>query len=150
MKGSNYQFKIDYWVIVLFVALMLPNIIWRFYPAPNDLLRKDSVTPLIDTIASISQILLLASLCFFRNKLSEKIDLNKKVFFLVVYLLVCLGTWGIYYQGIVNHWVILSLSLSPCLCFGLYATNRKNRLALLPLTVFTICHGLFGLINFIL
>lgn len=34
---------------------MIPNIIWFSIPAPNDILRTESVTEIPDTIVSISQ-----------------------------------------------------------------------------------------------
>lgn len=38
--------------LVLFLALMLPNFLWFAIPAPNDVLRAESATPVIDAIAS--------------------------------------------------------------------------------------------------
>lgn len=48
---------------------MIPNCIWFFVPAPNDVLRTESATKIPDMIASISQVVMLIALCVLINNL---------------------------------------------------------------------------------
>ena len=66
---------------------MAPNIIWSFIEASNDVLRIESITKVADAIASISQILMIISLCFFINKASQKIRLSALIIACLINLL---------------------------------------------------------------
>lgn len=106
---KQYRFGFDPWGLLLFLLVMLPNFIWFAVPAPNDILRADSVTPVVDAIDSVFQVLTVACLCF----------------------------------------VILLLTLPPCLAFIFFAADRKNLPAILFATVFTVCHLTFRVVNFV-
>lgn len=106
---KQYRFGFDPWGLLLFLLVMLPNFIWFAVPASNDILRADSVTPVVDVIGSVFQVLTVACLCF----------------------------------------VILLLTLPPCLAFILFAIDRKNLPAILFATVFTVCHLTFWVVNFV-
>ena len=45
---KKYKLSFDIWGLLLFLIIMIPNFIWFLYPAPNDVLRADSVTGGID------------------------------------------------------------------------------------------------------
>ena len=60
---KNYKFGFDPWGLGLFLVIMLPNCIWFAVPAPNDILRAESVTPLLDTVGQVLQVVLAAALC---------------------------------------------------------------------------------------
>ena len=47
---------------------MLPNFVWFNLPAPDDILRRESITPVVDGIASVCQILFAAALCAVVNR----------------------------------------------------------------------------------
>ena len=64
IRTSHYRFGFDIWGLLLFLLVMLPNFIWFAGPAPNDVLRTESVTPVVDLIASVCQVLTVACLCF--------------------------------------------------------------------------------------
>ena len=53
---KKYQFGFGVWGLALFLLIMVPNFIWFAIPAPDDVLRHESVTPFIDTLASIFQV----------------------------------------------------------------------------------------------
>ena len=59
------------------------------------------------------------------------------------------AAWIAYYRGIVTPAVILTLCLAPCLAFGFYSVGRKNCPAQIFLTGFTICHLIYGIVNFL-
>ena len=61
---NKYRFGFDVWGLILFLLVMLPNFIWFVFPAPNDVLRAESATPVVDMIASVCQVLTVACLCF--------------------------------------------------------------------------------------
>lgn len=147
---KKYKFGFDISGFILFLIIMLPNFIWFAVPAPNDILRQASVTPTVDMIASVCQMIFVASLCFIINKERG----NLKIFPLLILSIVCIGVyfsgWIIYYIGIVNPIVIICLILPPCMSFILFALERKNIIAVIPAVVFTVCHLIYGTVNFIL
>lgn len=50
---KKYRLSFDIWGLLLFLVIMIPNSIWFAVPAPNDILRANSITVIFDTIASI-------------------------------------------------------------------------------------------------
>lgn len=60
---KQYRFGFDPWGLLLFLLVMLPNFIWFAVPAPDDILRADSVTPVVEAIGSVFQVLTVACLC---------------------------------------------------------------------------------------
>ena len=65
---KKYKMGFDIWALVLFVVIMIPNIIWFAIPAPNDILRTESITKILDAIASISHVVMLVAFCVFINR----------------------------------------------------------------------------------
>ena len=126
---------------------MLPNFIWFAFPEPNDILRTDSVTPVVDAIGSVFQVLTVACLCFVIHKSRSKLRFS----LLIVATIICIAIyyigWALYYTVNVNPVVILLLTVPPCLAFILFAADRKNIPAILFATVFAVCHLVFGVVN---
>ena len=118
---KNYRFGFDVGAALLFAAIMLPNIYWFAVPAPNDILRGASVTPTIDTIGSVFQMLMVGLHCILKNTTA---GMRTKYLWGVA---VCYGiycaAWIAYYRGIVMPAVILALCLAPCLAFGFYSAG---------------------------
>ena len=146
---SKYRFGFDIWGLILFLMVMLPNFIWFAVPAPNDVLRTESATPIIDAIASVCQVLTVACLCFVINKERGKLRFSLLVIATMVCVIVYYIGWLLYYTGIVNVWVILLLTIPPCLAFILFAADRKNLPAVVFATAFAVCHLIFAIMNFI-
>ena len=146
---SKYRFGFDVWGLILFLLVMLPNFVWFAVPAPNDVLRSESVTPIIDIIASVCQVLTIACLCFVINKKRSKLRFTPLVIAAVVCVLIYYIGWVLYYSGIVNVWVILLLTIPPCLAFVLFAVDRRNLPSALFATVFAVCHLIFAIENFV-
>lgn len=151
MKWLNtYRFGFDVWGLIFFLMVMLPNFIWFAVPTPNDVLRTESVTPVVDMVASVCQVLTVACLCFVINKERGKLRFSPLVIATMVCVIVYYIGWLLYYTGIVNVWVILLLTISPCLAFILFAADRKNLPAVVFATAFAVCHLIFAIINFII
>jgi len=146
---NKYRFGFDVWGLILFLLVMLPNFIWFAVPAPNDVLRAESTTPIIDAVASVCQVLTVVCLCFVINKERSKLRFSPLVIAAVVCVLIYYIGWVLYYSGIVNACVILLLTIPPCLAFILFAADRKNFLAVLFATGFAVCHFVFAVVNFI-
>ncbi len=54
---KEYRFGFEVWGLVLFIGIMLPNFVWFAVPAPNDILRGESVTEIADIIgASVTSV----------------------------------------------------------------------------------------------
>ena len=145
---KNYRLGFDPWGLGLFLLVMLPNFIWLALPAPNDILRTESATPLIDAIAQVIQIIMAAALCAVinvtRNKHMKRGYRAGPAVCIVLYH----AGWAAYYTGIVHTAVILDLCLAPCGAFLLFAMARKNALALISGAAFTVCHFIFAIVNF--
>lgn len=149
MRLKRYKLTFDIWGFLLFLLIMIPNFIWFAVSAPNDVLRTSSITETIDTIASVCQALMVAALCFFRNREAAKLCATPMVFISAGCCFLYFLSWIVYYLGIVNAIVVLGLTISPSLAFLFYAINRKNRIAMIPISIFTICHLIYGVANFI-
>lgn len=147
---KKYRFGFDIWALLLFIIIMVPNIIWVAVPAENDVLRSDSITPSIDIVASIAQILMIIALCVTMRKDSNETS-RKKQIIIVIFLVVLydLG-WIAYYLGQTGTMTILDLCISPSLAFVVFSIYRRNYIALIPAMIFTSCHIVFGVVNFII
>ncbi len=146
---SKYRFGFDFSGLVLFLLVMFPNFIWFAVPAPNDVLRSESATPIIDIIASVCQVLTVACLCFVINKERSKLRFSLLVIAAVICIVAYYIGWGLYYSGIASDGVILMLTIPPCLAFILFAADRKNLPAVLFATGFAECHLIFAILSFI-
>jgi hypothetical protein len=146
---NKYRFGFDVWGLILFLLVMFPNFIWFAVPAPNDVLRSESATPIIDIIASVCQVLTVACLCFVINKERSKLRFSLLVIAAVICIVAYYIGWGLYYSGIASDGVILMLTIPPCLAFILFAADIKNLPAVLFATGFAVCHLIFAIMNFI-
>jgi hypothetical protein len=147
---KKYQLGFDVWGLVLFLAVMAPNFIWFAVPAPNDVLRTESVTPAVDMVASVCQVMLVACLCFVVRKERRRFRLSALVIATLVCLAVYYAGWVLYWCGIADWWVILMLTVPPCAAFILFEADRGNLPALVFASLFTVCHLIFGILNFMI
>ncbi len=147
---KKYKLSFEIWGSLLFLIVMIPSSIWFAIPAPNDILRARSVTETIDTVASVCQILMIAALCIFRNKEYRRMCAIPFIFLVVGCCFLYFLSWIVYYGGVVNAIVILGLTISPCLAFLFFAIDRKNGIALIPISIFSICHLIYGVVNFVI
>lgn len=147
---KKYRFGFDVQGLLLFIVIMIPNFIWFGLPAPNDILRADSVTEVFDTIASVCQVLMIIALCILINKERKRLSVTPLNAAVVVCCLLYFASWIFYYTGITNTVVILGLTLPPCFAFLFFAIDRKNIIAVVPILLFTICHLIYATVNFII
>ena len=146
----HYRLGFDPWGLALFFIIMLPNFIWFVLPAPDDVLRSESITPLADTIAQVFQTVMVAALCTVINVTQDKPIKQKHQIGITACAVLYFTGWAAYYAGISNSAVILDLCLAPCWVFLLFALTRQNIVALISCTGFTVCHLIFAIANFIL
>lgn len=128
---------------------MIPNFVWLAVSAPNDVLRTESVTEVIDTIASVCQVLMVIALCIFVNIKNHEFHITPLIFSVIICCLIYFASWVSYYVGVVNTGVILGLTISLCLAFMFFAIDRENTIAVVPISIFLICHLIYGIANFI-
>lgn len=147
---KKYRIGFDIWALFLLLVIMIPNFIWLAIPAPNDILRADSVTKTIDSIASVCQVLMIVVLCFIRNIESQRIKATPLIISTIVFCILYYFSWVAYYLSFSGTIVILGLTVSPCLAFLLYAADRKNKIAMIPVLLFTAGHLIYAIANFIL
>ena len=146
---KRYKLSFEIWGLLLFLIVMIPNFIWFAIPAPNDILRAKSITEMVDTVASVCQILMIVAICIIRNRESKKLCISPFIIMAAACYLLYVASWIAYYSGMTNVVVILGLTIPPCLAFLFFAIDRKNGIALIPISIFTICHLVYGVVNFI-
>jgi len=149
MKAEKYKFGFDVAGLILFLLVMAPTFIWMAIPAPNDILRAESTTPMVDAIGSVCQILCIASLCMIINKERGKLRFSPLVIATIACVVMYFFGWVLYYSGFTSAWIILLLTIPPCAAFILFALDRKNLPAVVFAIGFTICHLIYGIVNFI-
>ena len=147
---KNYKLSFDPWGLALFLVIMLPNFVWFALPAPNDVLRSESVTPLVDFAAQIFQFIMTAALCAVANGTRNKPMRRRYQAGTAVCAGLYFAGWAAYYAGIVNAAVILDLCLAPCGAFLIFALARKNAPALVSAGAFAVCHLIFAIVNFLI
>ena len=145
---KKYRLGFDPMGLMVFLLVMLPNFIWFACPAPNDVLRTESITPVWDTIASVCQVAMTGLLCILLHQERKPLRLSPPIIVAVFSLLLYYACWLLYYANFTQPPVILGLSLPPCLVFLLFALDRKNYPALIPGFLFTICHLVYAIVNF--
>lgn len=146
---KNYRFGFDGWGLALFLAVMLPTFLWLAVPAPNDILRRESVTGGLDAAASAAQILFVAAMCLIVRRERKELRPTPCIVACEGCVLLYYAGWACYYSGIVGPLVIFALTVPPCAAFLLFAFDRKNFIALVPAGVFTVCHLIYAAVNFL-
>lgn len=146
---KNFKLGFDIRALILFGVIMIPTLIWVIVPAPNDILRNESVTKTLDMFASISQVVMIILSCMIINKACEKTKHKWFLFGIVVSCLLYFIGWIFYYNGAINSLIILDLCITPCLAFLFYCIAKRNILAIVPAIIFMICHLIYGIVNFI-
>jgi len=147
---KKYKMGFDIWGLVVFLIIMIPNFIWSAVPAPNDILRTESVTKVIDAIGSIAQVAMIFALCAFINNERNKLSFTKNIITMICCIVIYDCSWVFYYLGVTNGLVILGLTIPPCMAFLFFAIDRKNYISVIPIVIFTVCHMVFGVANFII
>ena len=146
----KYKICFDIWGLLLFLLIMIPDFIWFAVPAPQDVLRNESVTEQIDAAASVCQVLFAAALCAVVNKEREALRLTPLMRGCIGCGALYYAGWALYYLGHTGPVVILLLTVPPCLAFLFFAVDRKNFIAVIPVVAFTFCHSIYGVVNFII
>lgn len=149
IRNLQYRFAFDPWGLLLFLLVMLPNFIWFAVPAPNDILRADSVTPVVDAIGSVFQVLTVTCLCFVIHNDRSKLRFSPLIITAIVCVAIYYIGWALYYTAKVSPIVILLLTVPPCLAFILFAADRRNLPAVELAAGFTVCHLVFGVVNYL-
>lgn len=146
----KYRVRFDSWGLLLFLAIMLPNIIWFLTPAPTDILRSPSVTPGVDRVASVLQAVMAAAICALGNDTCKKPMAAGWRGGVALAVVLYYAGWIAYYAGVTNAVVIMDLCIAPCAAFILFALARRNGVALVAAVAFLACHGYYGAVNFVL
>lgn len=134
---ENYKFGVDFWAIVLFALVMLPNIVYWCIPEFNSLDGNGA----LDAAATVFQVFGVAFLFFVVQK-----NRRQKFFFDTLFmtasltLLLYYAAWVLYFCGIVNRMILIFLAVTPCVALILFALERRNWFAVVPLAVFSVLH----------
>lgn len=93
---------------------------------------------------------MVMSLCIFINQDRKKISITRFIMATIICCLLYFLCWIFYYVGVTNGIVILGLTISPCLVFLFFAIERKNMIAVIPISIFMVCHLIYGIVNYII
>ena len=148
-KIKHYRLGFDPWGLGLFLLIMIPNFVWFALPAPNDILRAESVTPLLDNLGQIVQIVLAAAMCGVVNSANGGSGKRGLVAGVVLCVVLYFAGWAVYYTGVTSAAVVLTLCLAPCGAFLFHSAARGNAPALLAAGGFAVCHLISTVVNFI-
>ena len=148
-KLKNYRIYPELWGIALFLSIMLPNFMWMLLPAPVDILRRGTQTPLLDQLISVIQVLMVAATCFLINRTYHPPVEQKNLIGICLSVFLYLFGWIFYYLGITGWMVILILSLTPSAAFVLFNKGRKNGFGYGLSWMFLILHTLRGFLNYV-
>ena len=146
---KKYRVGFEWRGLALFLAVMVPNFIWFAIPAPNDILRVVSRTPVTDTIATVCQIAFIICLCLLIRIDQRPFRISGMIIGTIVLTAAYYICWILYYQGVANTAIIIGLTIFPCIAFLLFAIDRHNMIAVIPIILFTICHLMYATVNFI-
>ena len=147
---NNYRPGFDPWGLGLFLLIMIPNFVWFALPAPNDILRAESATPLLDAAAQILQAAMVVTLCAVINTARDTPMKGGYRAGTAACVVLYFAGWAAYYAGFTGAAVVLTLCLAPCGAFLFHSAGRKNAPALLAAGGFAACHLISTIVNFIL
>ena len=150
MKNIKDSFNFDIYSFILIFIIMIPNCIYFLYPTQNDILNYSN-TKILDFLCNISRITLIISLLFFKsNKKYLNRTLKNCLIFLIYFMIILYFCgWILYYLDIVNLYIILDLTIAPSFSLILYSIYRYNIVAFIFALIFTICHIIDTILNFI-
>lgn len=148
-KIKHYRLGFDLWGLGLFLLIMIPNFVWFTLPAPNDILRAESATPLLDAVAQILQAAMAVTLCAVINTARDTPMRGGYRAGTAACVVLYFAGWAVYYTGFTSAAVGLTLCLAPCGAFLFYSAARGNAPALLAAGGFAVCHLISTVVNFI-
>ena len=146
---KNYKIGFNQIGLILFLIIMIPNFIWFVVPAPDDVLRTESVTGTIDNIASVCQVLMVASLCLIINRNHTESKVTGTIIAVIACICFYYICWFCYYQGNADTAVLTGLTVFPCAAFLIYSYKKRNMIAAFFAGVFSVCHLIYAIVNFV-
>lgn len=148
MNEKRFRIGLNGFGVIAFVAVMIPNVLWYYFPAANDPLRIPSSTVLLDTIGTFFQALFVFIMCLFVDRMAEK-PTGKHPCILAAFALILLYylSWTLYYFVTVHMAVILALAVLPCLAFLAVEAAYQNRVAVVPTVIFLVLHTVSAVLN---
>lgn len=140
---KKYRVGFEAWAAVLFVLIMLPNVIWYALPErPFSLLSIQNPLPAVDAVSSTARVLMVACLCFLKNRDIQPLRLGPLILACALCVLAYYVMWALYFAGVTPALAVCGLCVFPCAAFVLFSIGRKNFPALAFALVFTVCHAL--------
>ncbi len=94
--------------------------------------------------------MMLAVLCVIKNVNAHKIKISLFIILSAAFGLIYYVCWIIYYNGVVHEIVLLGLCIFPCCSFLFYGIDRKNYMAIVPISVFAVLRLISTIINFLI
>jgi len=141
MEEKRFRIGLNGFGILLFTAVMLPNILWYYFSAGNDPLRIPTSTVMLDTIAMFFQAVFVFFMCLLVDNMAEKPTWrHPRILAAFALVLLYYLSWALYYFVTAHMAVILALAVLPCLAFLAVEAAYQNRLAAIPTVIFLVLH----------
>lgn len=148
MEEKRFRIGLNSFGILFFAAVMVPNILWYYFPAGNDPLRIPSSTVMLDTVATIFQAVFVLLMCLFVDGMAEKPTWrHPRILLAFALVLLYFLSWVLYYFVTAHMTVILALAILPCLAFLAVESAYQNRLAAVPTVIFLVLHTVSSVLH---
>lgn len=145
---GKYLLRVDWVAGLLFLVLMVPNVLWGLVPPADDPLRVVSRTQVVDGIASVAQVIMIAVLFLLRRTDAPVPMARKWIVATIGCMALYLLLWVMYYCGIGSAILVVAMAVVPCLSFMAFAIGRNNWLGLIFCGIFLVCHTVFAIANY--
>lgn len=130
---KNYRLGFEFCGFLLSLAMLLPNLIWSFVPAPHDILRSAETVASLGIATLVLRILTMATSMFVVNVESNELRFSAATFVILIFGLV-------YYAGLACVVALVFISVAPIAMFITLSFDRKNAFSLLSTIGFAGVH----------
>lgn len=140
---KNYKLGMDFWALLLYLAIMLPNVIYLCLgnEDPGGGVRALEIVSIVFEILSVAAMLFVIRKERTKKGFFDSLYLTSALFLALYYV-----AWIFCFLNRLNLAVLLFLAVCPCAAMLLFELERRNVIALAATGLFTIFHVLAALI----
>ncbi len=134
----NYRPGFELSAFVLSIAILLPNLIWYFIPAPTDLLRNNvSFTSPLGVASTVLRLLAMLTAILLINLESREPHFGVGSIIVLAFGGMYYVGWLLYYMSVAGYVAVVFVTLPAIVMLTTLAIDRSNLFSLL----FCIAYG---------
>ena len=137
---KNYRLGFEFCGFLLSLAMLLPNLIWSFVPAPHDILRSAEAVASLGIATLVLRLLTMATSMFVVNVESNELRFSAATFVILIFGLFYYAGWFLYYAWLACVVALVFISVAPIAMFITLSFDRKNAFSLLSTIGFAGVH----------